>query len=106
MRLYDILNVSSNASSNEIKRIVSYQYHPDKHPHDPEKKEKFKMINQAYQTLFDEQSRNQYDIESNMHGQNSIPQFNANMNVDGLETVLLRKMHSLFLTIYWRLVIL
>lgn len=85
--LYDILNVSSNASSNEIKkayRKLSYQYHPDKHPHDPEKEEKFKMINQAYQTLFDEQSRNQYDIENNiMHGQNSIPQFNANMNVDG-----------------------
>jgi len=57
---YKILEISKNASPDEIKRAyrrLAQQYHPDKGG-DPEK---FKEVNEAYQVLSDPQKRSQYD---------------------------------------------
>jgi len=61
---YDVLGVSKDASQEEIKtafRKLARQYHPDLHPNDPQAAEKFKEINEAYETLGDAQKRAAYD---------------------------------------------
>jgi molecular chaperone DnaJ len=58
---YEILGVSKDASSEEIKksyRKLSKQYHPDVNPSGDEM---FKKIAEAYSVLGDEQKRQQYD---------------------------------------------
>lgn len=63
---YDILGVSKTASQDEIKsayRKLAKQYHPDFHPGDAAAAEKFKEINEANETLSDENKRKQYDFE-------------------------------------------
>lgn len=61
MSYYEILGVSKQASDAEIKkayRTLSLKYHPDR----PEgNAEKFKSINEAYETLSDPHKRQQYD---------------------------------------------
>ncbi len=61
---YEILEISRDASSEEIKkayRKLALKYHPDRNPGDKEAEEKFKMINEAYQVLSDEEKRAIYD---------------------------------------------
>lgn len=61
---YKILNVSKNASQDEIKkayRNLAREYHPDVNPDDPNAEEKFKDINEAYQVLSDQDKRDKYD---------------------------------------------
>lgn len=61
---YQILNVSKNASQEEIKkayRNLAREYHPDVNPDDPKAEEKFKDINEAYQVLSDKDKRDKYD---------------------------------------------
>jgi DnaJ-class molecular chaperone len=63
---YDILNISKNASEEEIKksyRKLAIKYHPDKAPADKkdEHSEKFKKISEAYGILSDSEKRNIYD---------------------------------------------
>ena len=63
---YDILGISKTASQDEIKsayRKLAKQYHPDFHPNDAAAAEKFKEINEATETLSDENKRKQYDFE-------------------------------------------
>ena len=60
---YKILGVDNNATSAEIKkayRVLSLKYHPDRNS-SAEAKERFQEINEAYETLGDEQLRNQYN---------------------------------------------
>lgn len=60
---YKILEVDDNASQEEIKksyRKLSLIHHPDKNPGD--QGEKFKAINEAYETLGDPGKRNEYNM--------------------------------------------
>jgi len=64
MDYYEILGVSKNATKIEIKkayRRLAMKYHPDKNPGDKEAEEKFKLINEAYQVLSDDEKRAIYD---------------------------------------------
>ena len=61
---YEILQVSRTASFEEIKkayRKLALKYHPDRNPGNKEAEEKFKLINEAYQVLSDEEKRALYD---------------------------------------------
>lgn len=62
---YDILGVKPNATSNEIKKAyykVARLTHPDKvGKTDPQAKEKFQKVGQAYQVLIDDKNREKYD---------------------------------------------
>jgi hypothetical protein len=58
---YDVLGVDKNTSYTEIKkayRKLAHQYHPDKKGGN---ENKFKEVNEAYQTLSDENKRRVYD---------------------------------------------
>ncbi|WP_176636762.1 DnaJ domain-containing protein, partial [Streptococcus sobrinus] len=60
---YDRLGVSKDASQDEIKkayRKMSKKYHPDINK-EPGAEEKYKDIQEAYETLGDEQKRAAYD---------------------------------------------
>ena len=61
---YTILGIKKTASTDEIKsafRKLAHKYHPDKNQDNKEAEEKFKEINEAYQTLNDKDKRAQYD---------------------------------------------
>ena len=61
---YEILEVSQNADKTTIKkayRAMAKKYHPDKNPGDQEAEHKFKLCNEAYQCLSDEQQKSIYD---------------------------------------------
>ena len=61
---YEILEVSKNCSGAELKksyRKLAMKFHPDRNPGDEEAEEKFKLINEAYQVLSDEDKRAIYD---------------------------------------------
>ena len=73
---YDILGVSRTASADEIKsayRKLAKQYHPDFHPGDAAAAEKFNEINEANETLSDENKRKQYDYELDHPGMSGNP---------------------------------
>ena len=61
---YELLEVSRDASGDEIKksfRRLAMKYHPDRNPGNKEAEQKFKQINEAYEVLKDEQKRAAYD---------------------------------------------
>ncbi|GAA8158334.1 J domain-containing protein [Helicobacter pylori] len=76
--LYQTLNVSENASQDEIKksyRRLARKYHPDLNK-TKEAEEKFKEINAAYEILSDEEKRRQYDqFGDNMFGGQNFSDF-------------------------------
>ena len=83
---YKILEVSENASQDEIKksyRKLSLLYHPDKNNGNADAEVKFKSINEAYQTLGDADERKQYDMKKN----NPFVSMNNNSNVHHNENV-------------------
>ena len=67
---YSLLGVSQSASADEIKkayRKLALKYHPDKNQGDKVSEEKFKGINEAYDTLKDDQKRAAYDRYGSNH---------------------------------------
>ncbi|HVW66447.1 MAG TPA: molecular chaperone DnaJ [Candidatus Peribacteraceae bacterium] len=62
--LYAVLGLSKSASADDIKRAyrkLSKEWHPDKHKGDKAAEDKFKEINEAYETLSDPQKKQMYD---------------------------------------------
>ena len=61
---YEILEISKTSDSETIKkafRKLALKYHPDRNQGDKEAEEKFKLVNEAYQVLGDDDKRRIYD---------------------------------------------
>ncbi len=62
---YQVLGVSRKASPAEMKkayRKLALEWHPDRHPGNPEAEEKFKLIVLAYEVLSDPEKKKRYDL--------------------------------------------
>lgn len=102
---YQILNVSRNASAEDIKktfRRLAMQHHPDRNPDDArDAGERFKKISEAYEVLGDEQKRWQYDrlLDHHNYQRNTMHVediFNDEMEEDGILEMLWRMAGSTF----------
>jgi hypothetical protein len=64
MNFYEILGVTRQSSADDIKkayRSLAMKYHPDRNPGDATASDKFKKVQEAYETLSDLQKKIRYD---------------------------------------------
>ena len=92
---YDRLGVSKDASQDEIKRAyrkMSKKYHPDINK-EPGAEEKYKEVQEAYETLSDDQKRAAYDqygpdgANAGFGGQGGFGGFDGGAGFGGLEDI-------------------
>ncbi|MEK6586748.1 MAG: molecular chaperone DnaJ [Nitrospirota bacterium] len=80
---YETLGVDRSVSDDDLKkayRKLARQHHPDLHTGDQQKKtaeEKFKEINEAYETLSDQDKRKRYDTFGHAGAQQGGPGFDG-----------------------------
>lgn len=85
---YEILEVSMNASLEEIKQAYRKQakkYHPDLNPNNKEAEQMMKLVNDAYEVLSDINKRKKYDDELNYKSSNSSNRETSNRETGNRE---------------------
>ncbi len=74
---YAVLGVSRTATNSEIKaayRRLTLENHPDRHPGDSEAEERYRLVNEAYDTLSDPPARARYDARILLAGSIDLAQ--------------------------------
>ena len=90
---YEILEMPETANLDEIKksyRRLSMMYHPDKNNNNPDSTAKFQKISEAYETLGDQERKNEYDMTRNnpfIKMMNSQGMNSRGMNSEGINSV-------------------
>lgn len=89
---YELLEISSNADKETIKkayRKLALKYHPDRNQGDSEAESKFKLINEAYEVLSNDESRAIYDRygKDGLKGQSFGGGFGGGFNFDDIKDI-------------------
>lgn len=84
---YNILGVNEKSTKDEIKkayRSLQMKYHPDRNPGNPECINMTQQINEAYETLSDDEKKTRYDMINNnpFVRMNSLNPHNVHHNMD------------------------
>lgn len=83
---YEVLGVSKDASSGEIKkayRKLALKYHPDKNPDNDEAEAKFKEAAEAYEVLSNPEKKSKYD-QFGHAGMGGASGFGGGMNMEDI----------------------
>ncbi len=84
---YETLNVSRDASGAEIKksyRKLALKYHPDKNPGDKDAEDRFKLINEAYEVLSNDDKRQIYD----RYGKEGLERQGAGFHASSMDDIM------------------